>query len=205
MWASRCSGNYLDRSSMSNQIEYLKGDATDPTTSGNKIIVHVCNDIGGWGKGFVMAISKRWTEPEKQYRQWYKSGDNFELGQVQFVQVETDLWIANLIGQHKLNRDKHGNPPIRYEAIKEGLDKVGQFAVEKSKHTYAQDRMWFGWRNLGSNRTFDPRHIIKQKYSRSRLRFLENLMRRQSENLNWRVKYFWKNVIRIDNFQNYDI
>lgn len=42
------------------EINYLKGDATNPASAGNKIIVHVCNDIGGWGKGFVMAISKRW-------------------------------------------------------------------------------------------------------------------------------------------------
>ena len=42
------------------KIEYLKGDATSPVKEGNKIILHICNDIGGWGKGFVMAISKKW-------------------------------------------------------------------------------------------------------------------------------------------------
>ena len=39
-------------------IQYLTGDATAPTASGNKIIAHVCNDIGGWGKGFVLAPLK---------------------------------------------------------------------------------------------------------------------------------------------------
>ncbi|MEZ4800268.1 MAG: hypothetical protein R2809_10945 [Flavobacteriales bacterium] len=39
------------------KVNYVTGDATIPQTNGNKIIVHVCNDIGGWGKGFVMAIS----------------------------------------------------------------------------------------------------------------------------------------------------
>ena len=85
------------------KVNYITGDATNPQTNGKKIIVHVCNDIGGWGKGFVMAISKRWREPEHQYRQWFKSNDNFSLGQVQFVQVEEELWVANLIGQHKIN------------------------------------------------------------------------------------------------------
>jgi O-acetyl-ADP-ribose deacetylase (regulator of RNase III) len=28
-------------------IKYTKGDATRPVGAGNKIIVHVCNDIGG--------------------------------------------------------------------------------------------------------------------------------------------------------------
>lgn len=104
-----------------NNIHYTKGDATKPEAEGNKIIVHICNDIGGWGKGFVMAISKRWKAPEQEYRKWYTSQDNFTLGAVQFVQVEKDLWIANLIGQHKVRKDENGNPPIRYEAIQEGL------------------------------------------------------------------------------------
>jgi O-acetyl-ADP-ribose deacetylase (regulator of RNase III) len=112
------------------EINYLKGDATNPASSGNKIIVHVCNDIGGWGKGFVMAISKRWKEPEKRYREWFKSKTGFSLGEVQFVKVEDDLWIANLIGQHKINKDEMGNAPIRYEAILSGLEKVAQFASE---------------------------------------------------------------------------
>ena len=113
-------------------INYIKGDATNPTTIGNKIIVHVCNDIGGWGKGFVMAISRRWKHPELKYREWFVSKENFSLGQVQFVQVEEDIWIANLIGQHKIKKDENGNAPIRYEAVKVGLDQVGQFAVDKN-------------------------------------------------------------------------
>ena len=78
-----------------------------------------------------MAITKRWKQPEQQYRQWFKSNDKFSLGQVQFVQVEKELWVANLIGQHKINKDENGNAPIRYEAILEGLEKVAQFAIDK--------------------------------------------------------------------------
>lgn len=113
-------------------IEYIKGDATNPQQEGNKIIVHICNDIGGWGKGFVMAISKRWKAPEKQYRELFKSGENFSLGEVQLVQVEEDLWVANMIGQHKINKDEQGNAPIRYEAVREALEKVGAFATENN-------------------------------------------------------------------------
>jgi len=112
-------------------INYIKGDATNLSADGNKIIVHICNDIGAWGKGFVMAISKRWKEPEKQYRDWFKSRDDFGLGEVRFVQVADDLWVANLIGQHQINKDENGHPPIRYEAVLAGLNKVGSFAIEK--------------------------------------------------------------------------
>jgi O-acetyl-ADP-ribose deacetylase (regulator of RNase III) len=112
------------------EIKYIKGDATSPDTPGNKIIVHICNDVGGWGKGFVLALSKRWKEPEAEYRAWYKSGKDFDLGKVQFVKIEEDLWVANLIGQHKVYKDETGKPPIRYEAVSNGLEKVSEFALE---------------------------------------------------------------------------
>jgi O-acetyl-ADP-ribose deacetylase (regulator of RNase III) len=113
-----------------NEIKYIKGDATAPQTNSNKVIVHICNDIGGWGKGFVMAISAKWSEPETQYRQWFQSKQNFYLGEVQFVQVEKDIWIANIIAQRNINKDEKRNPPIRYESVKEGLSKVAVFAKE---------------------------------------------------------------------------
>lgn len=114
------------------KITYKQGDATAPISLKNKVIVHICNDIGGWGKGFVLAISKRWKEPETKYKEWYKSKENFELGEVQFVQVESDLWVANLIGQYKIYKDLDGNPPIRYDAVLAGLEKVAQFAIENN-------------------------------------------------------------------------
>ena len=33
----------------------------------DKIIVHICNDNGKWGSGFVLAISKRWIKPKDEY------------------------------------------------------------------------------------------------------------------------------------------
>ena len=46
-------------------IVYVTGDATRPVGTGNKVLVHVCNDVGGWGRGFVMALSARWSAPEE--------------------------------------------------------------------------------------------------------------------------------------------
>jgi len=110
-------------------IRYVIGDATAPEGEGPKVIVHVCNDIGGWGRGFVVALSKRWDKPEREYREWHQrqSTPPFDLGEVLFVQVEEALWVASLIGQHGI-RSKHGKPPVRYEAIKEGMGRVAEFA-----------------------------------------------------------------------------
>jgi O-acetyl-ADP-ribose deacetylase (regulator of RNase III) len=49
---------------------------------------------------------------------------------VQFVQVEPALWVANMIGQEGMGV-KQGRPPIRYEAIEEGLRRVAAFASER--------------------------------------------------------------------------
>jgi len=113
-------------------ITYLIGDATSPTSTGNKIIVHICNDIGAWGKGFVMALSKKWKAPEKEYKTWAKSGVQFQLGEVQFVQVEPDIWVANMIAQRDIKtKSKRDLPPIRYEAVQQALSKVNTFAKQR--------------------------------------------------------------------------
>jgi O-acetyl-ADP-ribose deacetylase (regulator of RNase III) len=114
-------------------IKYIRGDATRPAGDDPRLIVHICNDIGGWGKGFVGALSRRWREPEVRYRAWARGQDTqpFGLGEVQFVEVEPRLWVANLIGQHNIRR-RQGDQPIRYEAVREGLSRIADFALEHS-------------------------------------------------------------------------
>ena len=108
------------------QIQYLTGDATDPVGAGNKIIAHVCNDIGAWGAGFVLAISRRWPQPEAEY---LKSRRSLTLGAVSLIQVEPNIWVANMIAQRRI-RTQDGVPPIRYDALKQCL---GILAVEAQK------------------------------------------------------------------------
>ena len=112
-------------------ISYVIGDATDPIGDGPKIIVHVCNDIGGWGRGFVVALSKRWPEPEQRYRAWHRGEEKtpFALGKVQFVQVANDIWVANMIGQRDV-RTIDGVSPVRYDAIRKGLKRIAAEAAQ---------------------------------------------------------------------------
>ncbi|WP_137904567.1 macro domain-containing protein [Chryseobacterium sp. 2VB] len=111
-------------------IQYLKGDATVPQAKGIKIIAHICNDIGGWGKGFVLAVSKRWEEPEKEYRNWhrFRSKNNFALGEIQLVQVEKYIFVANIIGQKGIKTGSNG-VPVRYDAIEKALEKLSNEAL----------------------------------------------------------------------------
>jgi O-acetyl-ADP-ribose deacetylase (regulator of RNase III) len=115
-------------------IVYLKGDATLPAGPGNRVIAHVCNDVGGWGRGFVTALSKRSAKPEQAFRAWYagRVNNDFALGAVQFVELANDLWVANMVGQHKIATKatvaRGELPPVRYEAISTALSSVGKFA-----------------------------------------------------------------------------
>lgn len=85
-------------------IKYVTGDATYPidtrklentttTTSETKetkeieenekefkVIIHVCNDINRWGKGFVLAVSKRWPEAAKVYHKM-----EMKLGKIRLI------------------------------------------------------------------------------------------------------------------------
>jgi O-acetyl-ADP-ribose deacetylase (regulator of RNase III) len=114
-------------------IVFSVGDTTKPLGDGPKIIAHICNDEGSWGRGFVLALSKRYPEPEKAFRAWAKSGNSFGLGAVQFVGLDDEVEVANLVGQHRISRktDAAGAiPPVRYEAIRQGLETIAKRALD---------------------------------------------------------------------------
>jgi len=102
-------------------IKYLKGDATQPV--GNQgIISHISNDVGGWGHGFVTAISKRWSQPEAEYRKMSKI--HRVVGNVQFVTVDNNLIVANMIAQNGLRFNDYDVPAVNYAAIQVCMEKV---------------------------------------------------------------------------------
>lgn len=101
----------------------VKGDATAPDVAGDNvaIIAHVCNDIGAWGAGFVLALSKKWGMPEIEYKHMSKvAKDHREkgssvpfLGTVQVVPVETNIAVANMVAQRGIGGEK----PLQYGAL----------------------------------------------------------------------------------------
>lgn len=108
-------------------LEYRVGDATlvDPT-AGPTIIAHICNDQGGWGMGFVRALSARWPEAEAAYRQLDRQG-GLLLGHVQFVSVGMRVVVANMIAQRKYKNAE--NPvPLRMWALRECLQRLAVYA-----------------------------------------------------------------------------
>lgn len=106
-------------------ITYLKGDATEPVGWGNKIIVHICNDSGMWGAGFVLAISKKWSHVKSYYQSTAKLPD-FGLGKTYFIDVENNLSIANMIAQGKTVYE--GSRRVDYVALETCLIYVNKVA-----------------------------------------------------------------------------
>ena len=118
-------------------IKYLKGDATRPQGGNHSLIIHVSNDMGGWGRknGFTAAINNRWPEniqgigsaPEFVFRVTSRC-----LGGVSFVPLpggDRDLWVANMVAQHGYKSE--ANPvALDYTYLGRCLDQVNNFLSE---------------------------------------------------------------------------
>lgn len=117
------------------RLRYRVGDATNPVDRPT-IICHVNNDIGAWGRGFVVSLSKRFPQAKDKYLQLFnfKKEDypyRAPLGHAQIFKVEDGVYIANMIAQHGI-RWQGKTPPIRYEPLKNALTKVYAFALENN-------------------------------------------------------------------------
>ncbi|MBL4898240.1 MAG: hypothetical protein JKX76_01205 [Colwellia sp.] len=134
----------------------VSGDATLLNASlvrpSIKILVHGCSYTKKWGKGFVLAVNKRFgLLPKNEYMKWIKNRgslidssenvvyqDVFDLGAIQIVSVppksntKTTEFVVNMITQ-KGYRKKRGEPrkhPVRYDAIEKGMNTLGEYITQ---------------------------------------------------------------------------
>jgi O-acetyl-ADP-ribose deacetylase (regulator of RNase III) len=140
-------------------IHYINGDATQPRGDGKKIICHICNDKGRWGAGFVLALSKRWSEPEESYRS--TNVRDLHLGNVQIVEVAPDILVANMVAQHDTMPGPNGEAPIRYGALRACLSAVNDLAYNIGA-TLHMPRIGCG---LAGGKWEDVEKIIKEVQS----------------------------------------
>lgn len=85
-------------------IKYIKGDATEIITPINETVYipHICNNVGLWGKGFVVSVSKRWKAPERLYRNDINNmtkNKESKLGEIQTINVQDNIYVINMIAQ----------------------------------------------------------------------------------------------------------
>lgn len=102
----------------------------------------------------MLAVSRRWSEPEAAYRRWHRerAGNDFGLGAVQVVQVERMVWVANMVGQHGIRTGSKG-VPVRYEAIDTALGALAGRAAELGGvRAHAAYRLRAGRGTVGAGR-----------------------------------------------------
>lgn len=113
------------------KIETKTGSATSPRPEKGKgvIIAHCCNNLGGWGKGFVLAVDELSAAPRAAYQGLAKdhgkgkgsSAGNIPLGEVQFVEVKTGLFVSNMIAQDRFANDHADGCAVNYPALRKCL------------------------------------------------------------------------------------
>lgn len=129
------------------KLTFIDANVTEPLDPGNVLIIHCCNDIPAMGAGVAAALTKKWPAVRKEYMKWgrnesdtYITHKQLRLGEIQVVKVEGDFKqgngraVVNLIGQRDVT-EFHGEPPVRYEAVLEGLYKVSDLLDEIPKST----------------------------------------------------------------------
>jgi len=111
------------------KVKTETGSATDARPAYGKvgvIIAHLCNHVGGWGKGFVLAVDELSPAPKTAYKAYVKKcGGKAPLGVTQMIECEPHLWVANMIAQNGLDKSAVANGVlVDYNALQECLKTV---------------------------------------------------------------------------------
>lgn len=153
-------------------ITYLTGDATNPArVPGERIIVaHVVNDEGVWGRGFVVALSKRDPRPEQAYREWHARAclnRMPRLGRVVEVPYSPlgprtssfNTWVANMCAQRGWRRGDGDPQALDLDALKLCLSDLARRVNEGVYTRVVMPRIGCG---LGGGKWSDVEPLIDE-------------------------------------------
>jgi hypothetical protein len=119
----------------------VKGDATKIQRQSEvelAYIPHVCNNLGGWGAGFVIALTKAFGDlPMDTYK---LDVSNDCLGKVSFALVGDNTIIANMIAQDGYLDGRKNPRPLKYDALVKCMDAVAEdILIKKSLYQVEHD------------------------------------------------------------------
>lgn len=137
-------------------IKYLKGDATDPIKSTDiKIIAHICNDIGRWGKGFVVPLGKKYPKAKREYL----SKKRYILGDIDIIEIDNSIKIANMVAQRGIGYSKRVR--VQYDDLRFCFCQLKDYIVNlKSSTSIHMPRIGCG---LGGGEWSTIENIIKEE------------------------------------------
>lgn len=144
-------------------IQYVKGDLFDHILHKKVMITHICNDVGGWGSGFVIPLAIHFPIAQQRYLQWFQVGNTislqgyqeFALGKTQIIRTN-NIYISNMIAQRDIV-SKINVKPIRYAALIHCMNYVADFCEKNDVPIHAPK---FGSGLAGGNWDFIEQLII---------------------------------------------
>lgn len=98
------------------------------------IICHQVNCMGVMGAGLAKEIAKKWPKVFQEYKDAYHK-DGLRLGNVIFVNINNNLWVANVCGQYGYGKHKNFIYTI-YNSVARAFYKINEFAFKQNLQIY---------------------------------------------------------------------
>jgi len=123
-----------------NKLKFKVGDVTKPVAEDKTFVIHIVNNHGVMGAGVAKALAEKWSKVKNCYLVWSLPAKDiedvalpFELGQNQYVKVEDNVVVVNMVAQDGFpTREKPR--ATDYDALRKCLTKIAEKAlVYKSK------------------------------------------------------------------------
>jgi O-acetyl-ADP-ribose deacetylase (regulator of RNase III) len=114
-------------------ITYIRGDATNPRGSDQKLLVQIVNDGAfTWGGGgFAASVKRRWGSAQKMFTSQVTSDSHaLKIGNVVICNLEPTLSLINVVAQKGYGASSR--PRIRYGALRNGLLQVIDLAKNRN-------------------------------------------------------------------------
>lgn len=116
-------------------LKYVEGDATLPSGGGHRMLIHIVNDSGELTGEFADSITKRWPSVKSNYRLWYRSQRNFKQGQIQSINIQSDLTVISMLTQTKCEHEES----IVLDHLKNCLNQIAVMAKEFGSSVHISD------------------------------------------------------------------
>ena len=126
VWSKAVSDEDIDKF-----MHYHSGDASIPIDQ-SILIIHVVNNLGKWGKGFVLSLSKNCPIAKDSYLEWFRYNKFLSLGETQFILVDEikKVFVGNMLSQDGIKKNsKDNNQYLNYEALDRCLKSVADYAL----------------------------------------------------------------------------
>jgi hypothetical protein len=140
---------------MKAELNYVEGDLFKGIQGkpGTILIPHICNDLGGWGAGFVIPLGRTFPSAASCYKAWYLGTEvsdrvtflpdsKFRLGRTQVVNVQirdgglSKMEVPKIVVFNMIAQDGYGpGRVVRYNALAHCMDEVYAYAMNYFKVT----------------------------------------------------------------------